>query len=663
LTAALNEYLPVQLLWRLLAVLLLVTAPLFLHVPWWESLLVVALGLWRGVASQRQWRMPPAPLRAALTMGATLGVYLSFGRITGQNAGVALLVLMLALKLTELRARRDVTVLVFLMYFVMLTHFLFSQDLWTAAYLLICGVAITAVLVEISHPGHALGTRTALRLSAGMVAWALPLMLLMFVLFPRIPGPLWGLPPETGGATSGLSDDLSPGDISDLAMSEAVAFRVEFEGAAPPSEQRYWRGATLNAFDGRRWTQGFTGSDIPTAEDIGGIGEPLHYAVTLEPTGRNWLFALDVVDASALPAGSHLAPDLQLLSREPLRERERYELGSYLKYRFHPKLADWQRRGALRLPPDTNPKTRALAEQWLAEGASPRERVQRAKTMIREQQFTYTLRPSILGREGVDDFLFNTREGYCEHYASAFSVLMRAAGVPSRVVVGYLGGERNPFGGYYVVRQADAHAWSEVWFEDEGWVRVDPTSFIAPERVRRDGSVTSGGAVRAGMDSYLAGRNNWAALRYSIGARWDWVNARWNGLVLGYGTDLQLQLLSRLGIRDWQGMTLALTASIAILLAGFGLLLLRRSGPPRPQEPALRLWRSALRRLQRHGFEPLPGEGPRDFAERVMAACPALVPALSETLKCYLQLRYAGDAGSPRAPQLEQRLARALRKI
>jgi transglutaminase-like putative cysteine protease len=663
MTATLQEYLPVQLLWRLLGVLLLVVAPLCLHVPVWESLLVVALGLWRGLASQRQWRMPPAALRAALTLGASLSVYLSFGRITGQQAGVALLVLMLALKLTELRARRDVTVLVFLMYFVMLTHFLYSQDLWTAAYLLICSVAITATLIEISHPGHALGTRKALRLSGRMVAWALPLMLLMFVLFPRIPGPLWGLPPEAGGATSGLSDDMSPGDISDLSTSEAVAFRVEFQGAAPPSDQRYWRGATLNAFDGRRWTQGFIGSAAPSFEEVGGVGEPLHYTITLEPTGRNWLFALDAIDVSALPAGSQLAADLQLLARNPLRERERYELASFLHYRFHPTLAEWQRRGALRLPPDVNPRTRALAQQWLDEGATPRELVERARSMIREQQFAYTLRPSILGRESVDDFLFNTREGYCEHYASAFSFLMRAAGVPSRVVIGYLGGERNPFGGYYVVRQADAHAWSEVWFEDEGWVRVDPTRFIAPERVRRDGSVANAGTVRAGMDSYLAGRNNWAALRYSISARWDWINARWNGLVLGYGMDLQLELLSRLGIRDWRSMTLALTVSIALVLAAFGLLLLRRAGPSRPQEPALRLWRAALKRLQRHGFEPQPGEGPRDFALRVMAERPALEPALSETLDCYLQLRYAGVTDPQRRPLLEQRLARALRRI
>lgn len=594
--------LPRTVLLRLLAVQALVLAPHLSRLPLWAAGLVAAILLWRTAAALRGWRLPPGWMRVLLTIAAFAGIYASFGRVSGQTAGVALITVMAALKLTELNVRRDLMVMVFLSYFLLVTHFLFSQELWTAVYLLMSATLITALLIDANHAGSVLPARTVTTMAGGMVLRALPLMALIFVLFPRIPGPIWGLPADAGAARSGLSDSMAPGAIAELVGSDAVAFRVRFDGAVPPPDQRYWRGPTFLRFDGRRWDGGSRAGlvDAPSAE-LRGPG--YRYELTLEPTRTPWLFALDLPARLGLPEGAVINADHQLvLARGEVRERRRYPLQSHPDYRLQTVLPAALRALATTLPKTANPRALALARQWRAEAnsdaASDATIVERALRMFREQPFHYTLSPPTLGRDPVDGFLFETRRGFCEHYASSFAVLMRAAGIPARVVTGYQGGERNAIGDYWIVRQSDAHAWTEVWLADRGWLRIDPTAAVAPARVERGiGSALDDAELPDFLNPAL--RNGY---RFDLRARWDWLNARWNHWVLGYGPELQSEFLRRFGLGEWREMILVLTATLTALLAGFGLLLIRRSTARRADDAPRRAWRRLQRRLAGAGL-------------------------------------------------------------
>lgn len=664
-----EDYLAQASLLRLLAVLALVVAPHLFRMPLWMSLAVVAVGLWRALAALRQWPLPPQWLKLLLVFAAFVGVSATYGRISGQHAGSALLIVMLALKLTEMRSRRDVLVVVTLCYFTMLTHFLFSQEMWTSLYLLGCAIAVTAMLIEANHPGSALSPRVTLRAGAALVAQALPLMIVLFLLFPRVPGPLWGLPSDSGAARSGISDSLSPGDISQLIQSDAIAFRVIFHGPPPAMKLRYWRGPVLSYFDGRSWTAPFHGDNyfsvfnpgarlnaftVPAAEVS---GEPIRYEVTLEPHRQNWLFALDLPARDALPPGTQLTGYYQLLSRQLLKESSHYEGTAYPRYRLEPVLDEQWRRSAERLPEASNPRTVAMAQQWRAEGLSDDQVIARALKMFRDQQFFYTLEPPKLGVNAIDEFLFDTRRGFCEHYASSFTVLMRAAGIPARVVVGYQGGELNEVGGYYVVRQSDAHAWSEVWLPERGWVRVDPTAAVAPSRIETG---ISAALAPAELPGFLRRDNSgfwyW---RLQASVAWDYANVAWDRWVLGFNPERQLELLNRFGLGDWSRMAVALLVILTALMGLAGILILRQARAAVPIDQALRLWREATAVLAAKGFAQAPAEGPRDYAQRVMRAEPALEPSLLRLLQAYLAARYLDE--QPR--QAERELAETLRAL
>ena len=637
MSAAINDYLQQASLLRLLAVMVLVILPHMMRLPVWETALLTAVMGWRVLAALRQWRMPPRWLKIGITLLAFAGVQMSFGRTHGQVAGVALFVAMLVLKLMEMRERRDVMIVVFLMYFILFTHFLYSQEIWTILYLLVCASAITAVLAEASHPRSALTPKVSLQLGARMVLLSLPLMVVMFILFPRIPGPLWGLPSDTGASgRSGLSDSMAPGDISNLILSDELAFRAEFQGRQPARNELYWRGPVFWHYDGRRWSSQFRGEAWRPPE-VSFSGEPLRYEVIMEPYGGNWLLALDLPAPVGLPKDSLLNADYSLVSRRKIQDRRLYQLESFTSYRLQPELRPFLRQIATSLPKGFNPRTAALIEQWRAASDDDAEIVNRALRHFRQEPFAYTLQPPPLGSDAVDDFLFETRRGFCEHYASSFTVMMRMAGIPARVVTGYQGGEINELGGYLQVRQSDAHAWSEVWLPERGWVRVDPTAAVAPDRIERGLQDALGEAD--GLPGYLARRTN---LKLWFEARWDLANALWNRWVLGYGPEFQRELLSKIGIRDWGQMILALTILLTAAMALMGLLMLRNARPQQAQDAAQQIWRRTLARLHRAGFSPHAGEGPKDFIERVSEACPAWKSSLTRLLHHYLLLRYIG---------------------
>jgi transglutaminase-like putative cysteine protease len=468
-----------NVLW-LLAAMIFVVGPHLFRMPNWLGIFFLAVVAWRAWISWYALRSPPRPLMWAITLLALVGVWVGFGRIVGREGGVALLILMAALKLLEMRNERDVILSIYLGFFLVLTNFLFSQSIPLGLYMIVCVWIFVATLVGFNRVGRSPTLKERLRPAAALLLQAMPLMVAFFILFPRTTGPLWALPTDQRTGQTGLSDTMTPGNIANLIKSESIAFRAAFEDGLPPYRTLYWRGPVMVDFDGSTWKMrnyvsgGRT--DHPRRE------QAVRYTVNLEPTGKNWLFALDV--PGSIPAGATLLSDMQMRYRRPLTERLRYDMTSYLDYRFGLGANKVQLEAALKFDEARNPRTVALGRQWAAENPDPRAVLSKAAVLYNSGTFAYTLEPPLLNRQDpFDDFLFNSKQGFCEHYAGSFTLLMRAAGVPARVVTGYQGGEVNPLNGELIVRQADAHAWSEIWVADQGWVRIDPTASVSPMRV------------------------------------------------------------------------------------------------------------------------------------------------------------------------------------
>lgn len=631
------------LLWLTLT-LTLAAAPYTYELPVWLAPAFIAIASWRGFIAFYNRPLPPRWVLLVLAVLATAGVLATYKTLFGRDAGVALLTVMTACKLLETRGLRDGMVLVFLGYLLVMSNLLFSQEIPMVAYLL---AVVTLMLVSqmLIHRQHAGLTALApLRLASKMVLVAIPVMLVLFVLFPRIPGPLWGLPKDAHKGRTGLSGEMEPGTISQLIQSDDVAFRVRFTGAMPPPAQRYWRGPVLWNFDGRRWT---LRDELPSQTPIPFIqeGSALDYAVIMEPNNQRWLLALDL--PASLPLHARMTPSFQLLRDQPVNEVYRYEVRSYPQYRTS-ELTTSERFLGLRLPSRSNPRARELAEEWRARDPRPEALVDAALLLFREQSFYYTLNPPLLGFHSIDEFLFRTRQGFCEHYASAFVFLMRAAGVPARVMTGYLGGERNEIGEYLIVRQSDAHAWAEVWMGERGWVRIDPTAAVAPNRVQQG---LYGALPDADGIPFLARRGGDYQWLRQLALGWDALNIRWNEWVLAYGPDRQKELLSGFGVVDWAEMTVAMIT----LLGGLALIFLILRWLSRlPPDPVARAWRRFCARLARQGLKRGAHEGPLDFIERAVAQKPERAGPIREIGELYARLRYGPAAPSAEVRRLQR---------
>lgn len=622
-----------------LRVLLIALAVLFAglasYLHPWISAFAFGVLFWRGWAAMRGAGMPGRILKTLFAILGFAMVLASYRTLNGAEAGSALLMTMIALKLTEVQRVRDAVFVIVLAYFLMFAGFLYSQEIPFVAWMLFAGWGLTSALLIVTRNAPDASFRNGLRESGRYLFQALPFAAIIFILFPRIPGPLWGMPSSSSSAESGLDDSMTPGSISKLVLSDRMAFRVRFEGDLPPSAERYWRGPTLHLFNGRTWIQGFV--PVEDTERVDNTSRPVNYTVMMEPHQRNWLYALTV--PVSYPKDSALTRDFQLATRQSVSQRRVYDVVSHLQYTLSPEITDVERRWGLQLPGRFNPQSRELAEQWRAESSSDREIVQRALAMFREQEFYYTLEPPPLRGDTVDDFIFETRSGFCEHYASAFTFLMRAAGIPARVVTGYLGGEMNYFSGQFEVRQSDAHAWSEVWLPESGWTRVDPTGAVAPSR------------IESGVSDALAGQNLPAHLsRYSgdllvqLELQWEAVNAIWYEFFLGFGPKMQQGFLEWLGLEDpdWRNMVLAMT----LLIVTGGLLLwlwLAWTHRTKALDPALRLYRKLQRRLEKQLGPALHHEGPVDFRERVRARSPSHARVVNEFIDEYIALRYAEE--------------------
>lgn len=638
-----------QLAW-IIGCLALASAPHLPGVPLWITLFAASSAVWRLMIETRHWRLPPTWLRSVIAVLAMLGVLATYRTLNGLEAGSAFLVVMGGMKLLETHSRRDMTVVVFVAYFLLFASFLYSQTLLRLPYMLGAVWLLTTTLMRI-HQRAPMSMREAFGWSGRMLAQALPVALLLFLFFPRLPGQFWAMPARSS-ATSGLSDEMSPGDVSELSLSDEIAFRVKFSNdQRPRPDQRYWRGPVLQDFDGRTWRMSRAGF---LDQKLSGVGPSYEYRIVLQPHQRNWVFALDAV--TDWPSDTTRRKlDFQLVANRPVATLSSFTLRSSPEYRVDGPLPRALRNATLRLPEQRNPRSLALARELRASASSDEDFVRAVLDKFRDEKYYYTLEPPRLQLDSVDDFLFNTRRGFCEHFASAFTVLARAANIPARVVTGYQGGEINPMTNFIVVRQADAHAWAEVWLETRGWVRIDPTAAVAPQRIER------GGQSSAGNDDELVSRvfGQLGGMR-QLQLTWDAVNTFWNDQVVSFSEAQQRSLLQLLGLQDtdWRQLGVALVLCLAAFFASLSLWLAWRFRP-RNQDPVSRTYQRLCRKLARRNLERAAHEGPNDYLERVATQRPNLGAALAEIRALYVGLRYGPN---PQPVQL-RRLKAAVRQL
>lgn len=630
----------------LLAVIALTIGPHAAHLPLWASALTAAMLLWRvrlalaGAALPGRW-----PLGAALivVLALTLATHRT---LLGREVGITLLVMLMALKTLELRARRDAFVVFFLGFFLILTHFLYSQSLFTAALMLISVWALLTAVVLAQMPVG----RPPLKLAAGVAArtalYGSPVVLLLFLLFPRI-APLWGVPSESIGRT-GLLNEMQLGSMSEIANDDSIAMRLRFHGPRPPPELLYFRGPVLNYFDGRQW---LAAGPASAATSIQPLGDRLDYEITLEPLR---LRVLPLLESSSAQPGSSFSidelrvtrrGDLQWLAERAVTERLRFDASAYLNYRVGPFASTPALRADLQLPPGLNPRTLAWARALrqrpeLAQAQAP-ALVAAVLKHIRSNEFIYTLAPGRYGETSpnlIDEFWFDRRLGFCEHFAAAFVVVMRAMGVPARVVTGFQGADPIEIDGYTVVRMSHAHAWVEYWAAGQGWLRADPTAAVAPERISYSRQLQAAPGLVATAFGAVS-----PALWLTLRRGWEGVNNRWNQWVLNYSRGQQFELMRRLGWSspDWQALA-QLTAGVIVVLALMGMAWAQWDA--RRRDPWERQRARLIGTLRGLGLDVHAHMGPRSLADSLRSRHGERAEPLARLLEALDRQRYAPGA-------------------
>jgi transglutaminase-like putative cysteine protease len=609
--------------------------------PLWLPLTVGALVALRLRLAALGRAAPGRVLRLVLS-ALTIGLlFLQFHTFNGLAAGSALLCLMAGLKVLETRTRRDLYIVTLIIYFLILAAMLQNQSFWLLG--LVVGVwwLTSAAWLRITAAAPPPGWRRSVGYAGRILAQALPLTVIFWLFFPRFDGPLWQLPPSAGGAESGLSDSMSPGDITDLVQSDDIAFRVHFLAATPPAAQRYWRGPVLHDFDGHTWRRGEAGGD---AAGAGTVPQPAAgaypYSLSLEPHDHHWIFALDWPTRWNLP-GAVLTSDYMLVGPAPVSQPIEVLITSVSQVAEPPPLGSAQRRRDTQLPPGRNARTIELARELRDAHADDGGYVQAVLDRFHTEPFYYTLSPPPLGADSVDEFLFETRRGFCGHYASAFATLMRAGGIPARVVTGYHGGTYNRFADYWIVRQSDAHAWVEIWVRNQGWLRVDPTSAVAAGRVER-GAADLGSAAPAFAGSWH--RTPWLA---DLRLRIDALRSVWRARILLFDHRSQDALLGLLHIPepDAQKLVMVLGVGLALGLAYLTWQVRRESQPPE-QDPTQRAYARLCRKLASAGLPRSPHEGAEAYGARVARLRPDLAAPVTALCASYSRLRYGPGNGS-----------------
>lgn len=623
------------------------------HLPVWCTAMAGAILLWRGRLAVRGAPLPPR-WNVALVLAVAIGLTLWSERtLLGREAGVTLLVVLMALKTLELRARRDALVVFFLGFFLVLTNFLYSQSLAVALSMLVSVWGLLTALVLAHMPVGRPPLARAGWLAARAALLGAPLMVLLFALFPRM-APLWGVPQDAAGRT-GLSGTMELGGVASIANDDSIAMRVRFFGPVPSADQLYFRGPVLGRFDGREWTRGLP--SFPLAQrprsELQFFGPGLPYELTIEPSRLALLPMLEMTPdrpgAAPEPEGFNavLRADAQWQIDRPVTERVRVTAVAYTDHRHGPRSEVLGLRDLVALPPGFNPRSLAWAQALRnrPENAQADARALALQLMahVRGSEFIYTLEPGTYGRHAVDEFWFDRRLGFCEHFAAAFVVMMRAMDIPARVVTGYQGTDPQPVDGYYIVRQSHAHAWAEYWLAGTGWVRADPTAAVAPERIQ----VSRNLQPPRGFVADALGSVN-PAMAQQMRQFWEAMNNRWNQWVLNYSRGAQLDLLKNLGFQspDWVDLAYVLIGLLCTAsLGGAAWALWDRHR----QDPWQRLQRRVAQALQRLGVPVAAHDPPRTRAAAVRRSLGARGDELAAQLEALDRARYAPGAGSHRA--------------
>ncbi len=624
------------------------------RLPLWVPVVTLVLVAWRLCVAWRPMRfmrLPGAVARSLIAAILVGGVLMRFRTLNGLSAGTALLILMGACKLLETRARRDELIVIGSAVFLLLAACLDRQALVRAPlYLLHVWLCCAAIAVVSYAPrpaqanvpgsvGRGFDDRSAVLLAGRTLLLATPLALMLFLFFPRIPGAFWAIP-RGGEATTGLSDTMSPGSITELTSSYDIAFRATFLGATPPPQERYWRGPVMHDFDGFTWRR--TYGTFYRRRPVEFLGTQYRYRIALEPSSQRWWFALDTPQDKP-DSKVFFTDDYELIGAEPVTETTSYTAVSYTSVRSTQELRPATRRSDTRQPSNRNPRAQAFARELRARAGTDSQFVRAVLDFLSTGGFEYSLTPPALGADAVDDFLFTTRRGFCGHFASAFVALMRAGGVPAHIVTGYLGGEWNPIGGYFAVRQSDAHAWAEVWLEGRGWIRVDPTAVVEPERLNRGILDLLPNAV-SGSERMLHG-SPWLT---SILQRWDAANTWWSAHVVKFDFQSQLNLLQRLGIAspDERLVGWMFGAGLLAWLAWIAWQFSRSVPTARPDRLA-RAYSRLCSKLGRAGLSRAPHQGPLSYADAVGSQRPDLAAGVRSLLEQYASLRFGKAAREP----------------
>jgi len=629
----------------LLVVIGWIMLPQFAHVEAWCAALAVGVLAWRAWLAFVSKPLPGKFWLFGLLFIAIAATLMTYRTVLGRDAGVTLIVVLLAMKTLELRAKRDVFVVFFLGFFTMLTNFFFSQSLPTAIAMLVALLGLLTALVNAHMPVGKPSLWEAARIAGWMTLLGAPVMAVLFVLFPRF-SPLWGTPGDAMAGRSGLSANMQVGNMATLALDESIALRVKFEGRIPSQRDLYFRGPVLSQFDGREWRQLQVRFGSRITPLVGGAqlqvsGQPVRYEVTMEPSNRPWIMTIDAAPGAPQAPGleSFMTSELQWVATRPVTDLLRYSAESYTVFHHGPRNIAALQPEYLQLPPDLNPRTIELAREMrsdpsLAPGG-PQALVQAALKRLRTGGYTYTLEPGVYGPNTADEFWFDRKEGFCEHIASAYVVLMRAMGIPARLVTGYQGGELNGVDGFWIVRQSDAHAWTEVWLAGQGWVRVDPTASVAPGRV---GSLQRlappQGVFAAALGNVSPG------LLEGMRAVWEAMNNTWNQRILNYTQSRQLNLLKDIGFEapSWEDLAKVLIMLVVLVaLGGAAWTIWDR----REHDPWLRLLRRVRKRLLPSGIDLTPATPPRGIATAVTARFGESAAPLAQWLLKLETLRYA----------------------
>ncbi|MEB0043508.1 MULTISPECIES: DUF3488 and transglutaminase-like domain-containing protein [unclassified Pseudomonas] len=640
-----------SLIWLLLAQAL-VTVPFLARLPFWMIGLWLGCTAWRVQVMRMRAEFPGTLLKLVLFLATIAGVFLSRGSLVGLDAGASLLLGAFILKTLEMGSRRDALVLIFLGFFCVAVGYLFEDGLPWGLYSLLPVSMLLAGLIGLQQTTSMSKPSDALKLAAKLMLQAVPLMLLLFLFFPRLE-PLWSLPQPSNKGVTGLSDNMAPGDMAELSRSPALVFRASFEGPMPAQNQLYWRALTLEQFDGRRWSQSGRAMRIERP-DWQKRGDERRYSIVMEPSGRPWLAALDIAETNL--AEVRQMNDFRLQRQHPVEQTLLYSVHSWPDAVREPQLSEATQRQNLQLPAHGNPQARAWAADLNRRYPQVDALVEAMLAHFSDEPYHYTLKPPILGADTIDDFLFNSRSGFCAHYAGAMTFVLRAAGIPARVVAGYQGGELNPDGHYLSVRQFDAHAWVEYWRPGIGWRSVDPTAAVAPQRIEQ------GLEQALAADEAFLADSPLSALRYrnlpwlnSFRMSWDNLNYGWQRWVLGYQGQQQVQLFSR-WFAGFEGAVFF--AGGAVIIGLFSLWLFKPWR--RESDPQLRVFKTFERLLGRHGLQRRDAEGAQAFSQRAALRLPAHAVLILAFATEFEALRYAGQR---RSLTVLKRHLRRLRRV